>query len=210
MDQNRDWKPIAALVLAGLALFVALGGSRNDREIGVAPQPIIVQPAAPSTGGVTPPVITMPAPAAPQMPYGAHHWGGGGGFALIPLLFLVLIGVLVFRVIGRGRHGWGRPGWHGGPSGGPGQPQQPPFQGQYPPQQPQGQGQYPPQQAQGQYPPQQAPFQGQYPQYPRGQAYGGYPQGEQPQQPQQPQPGQQTQAMDAQDDITRPEGSGEY
>ena len=210
MDQNRDWKPVAALILAGLALLVALGGTRGyDREqVGGVPQQIIVQPAAPQpgpAGGATAPVITVPgAQTNPTRGWGGWHGGGHifPFFPLIPLLFLAGLLFLVFRVIGPRRYGWGGPGWYsrpwGGPQGGPGPgPQAPPY-GQPYGQQPEGQGQ--------------------------GQPYVGYPQGQpqqgqqwqQPQQPQRPEQGQQgqqgqsTHVMDAQGDITRPEGSGDY
>ena len=82
MDQNRDWKPVAALVLAALALFVALGGARDrgNDQVSAVPQQIIVQPAAPSTGqtgGAVAPQIVLPAPPADV----THAWGGwaGGG-----------------------------------------------------------------------------------------------------------------------------------
>ena len=118
MDQNRDWKPAVALILAGLALFIALGGTRSyrDDQASAVPQQIIVQPAAPSTGSTgttTAPVITVPA-----APTGVTHaWGGWHGgspiFALFPLLFLAGLLFLLFRVIGPRRHGWGGPGWYG-------------------------------------------------------------------------------------------------
>src|SRR6478672_8577126 len=185
MDQNRDWKPVAALILAGLALFVALGGTRGyggDEARGV-PQQIIVQPAAPPSGapgGTTAPVIGVP--VAPQgVAPGLGGWHSGRHFspffALFPLLLLAGLLFLVFRVIAPRRYGWGGPGWYGrqwgGPQGGPGAgPQAPPYG------QPYGQG------PQGQR---------------QGQSYVGYPQGQQPQQgqqwqqPQQPQQGQQWQ-----------------
>src|SRR5438105_4250736 len=117
MDQNRDWRPIAALVLAGLALLVALGGSRgygND-QVSTAPQQIIVQPVAPSTGTTAPvaPVITVPG----NQPYATHAWGGWRGgwpiFPLFPLLFFAAVIFLAFRVFGHRRYGWGGPGWYG-------------------------------------------------------------------------------------------------
>src|SRR5262245_61896572 len=120
MDQNRDWKPAVALILAGLALFVALGGSRGYGTDQAAPQPIIVQPAAPvapAGGGMTAPVITVPGTQA----YAPHAWGGWhGGLPIFPLLFLAGIVFLLFRVIGPRRYGWGGPGWYGRPWGGPG------------------------------------------------------------------------------------------
>src|SRR5438876_7581773 len=140
MDQNRDWKPLAALVLAGLALLIALGGTRGygSDQASSVPQQIIVQPAAPSTGptgGTTAPVITVPGGQA----YDAPAWGGWHGgrhifpfFPLFPLLLLVGLLFLVFRVIGPRRHGWGGPGWYGrqwgGPPGAPGPgPPAPPY-----------------------------------------------------------------------------------
>ena len=65
MDQNRDWRPAVAIILAGLALFVALSGGpgRGNDQASAVPQQIIVQPAAPSTGttgATTAPVITVP------------------------------------------------------------------------------------------------------------------------------------------------------
>ena len=197
MDQNRDWKPLAALILAGLALFVALSGARgygNDQASAV-PQPIIVQPVAPQGGVTAPaPAPVAPAPVAPAQ--SGHFWGGWRGghgfpfFPLIPLLFLGGLIFIAFKVIGRRRYGWGGPGWYGRPWGGPGAGPGP--QG---PQGPQGP---PPGQPYQQYPPQWGPGPGQ------NQPYWGY-----PQQGQQPQQGQPTQATDAHGDITRPEGSGE-
>lgn len=114
MDDNRDWKLIAALILGGLALFVALGGNHrfgND-DPGVAQQQVILQPVAPVTvpaAGTTAPVIVMP----PAQPNGNHFFGGWGehnGFPLVPLLFLGGIVFLVFRMSGRRRYGWGGPG----------------------------------------------------------------------------------------------------
>ena|SRR5687767_11886977 len=183
MDQNRDWKLIVALALAGLALFVALGGprGRGDGYVSAPPQQIIVQPVAP-TGGTTAPVVTVPGTYTGV----SHAWGGhggwGGGFSIFPLLFFGGLVFLAFWVFGRNRHRWGGPGGYGRPWGGPGPgPQGPPQAQQY-----------------AQYPPQYAPTQGQYP------PSVGHAQGEQPQQ------GQPTQGMDAHGDITRPERSGEY
>ncbi len=182
MDQNRDWKLTAALVLAGLALFVALGGARghgND-QVSMIPQQIIVQSVAPSTGttgGTTAPLVTVPGTQTDA----AHTWGGWRGgwpiFPFFPLLFLAGFVFLAFRLMGHRRYGWGGHGhgggWYGRPYGGPGPgPQAQPYE-QYP---------------QGQ-----------------GQPYGGYPQG---QQHQQGQPTQATDSTDAHGDITRPQGSG--
>jgi len=208
MDQNRDWKPVAALVLAALALFVALGGARNrgNDQVSAVPQQIIVQPAAPpsaQTGGAVAPQAVLPVP-----PVGATQaWGGwagggpGGGhriffpLLLFPLLLFAGLALLAFKVAGRRRYGGGGPGWYGRPWGpGPG-PQGPP---------------------QGQPYEQYQQYQ-QYPQYSQGygpgQPYGGYyPQGQQPQQPQQPPQGQPPQTSgptdDAHGDITRPQGNG--
>src|SRR5438105_4786756 len=106
MDQNKDWKPIAALALAALALLVALGGQRGygNNPASAVPQPIIVQPAAPSTGstgGGTAPIITMPG----AQPYAPQGWGGGAGwrggwhmFPLLPLLFLAGLIFVAFRL----------------------------------------------------------------------------------------------------------------
>ena len=205
MDQNRDWKPVAALVLAALALFVALGGARDrgNDQVSTLPQQIIVQPVAPSTGqtgGTVAPQVILPAPPADN----THAWGGwagggpGGGhrfffpLLLFPLLLLAGLALLAFKVMGRRRYGGG-PGWYGRPWGpGPG-PQGPP-QGQ-------------PYEHYQQYQ--------QYQQYPQGygpgQPYGGgyYPQGQPPQQPQQGQPPQASGPNDdAHGDITRPQGTG--
>ena len=197
MDPNRDWKSIAALALAGLALFVALG-AWHGRDNGYAnsqasaiPQQIIVQPAAPSTGptgGGTAPVITVPS-AQPGANQGWGGWGwraGRGGapvFLFFPLLLVAGVVFLAFFVMGRRRHGWGGPGWYGrpwyGPGPGPG-PQTPPY-GQPYEQYPQGQRQ--------------------------GQPYGGYPQGQPPQQGYPPQQG--SDSADAHGDITRPQRNGE-
>ncbi|HST05347.1 MAG TPA: hypothetical protein VLQ48_11500 [Chloroflexia bacterium] len=189
MDQNRDWKPIAALVLAGLALLVALGGARGyNSQAMMPPQPIIVQPVAPSPGGTGAPIApVITAPTAPQQP--GHAWGWGGGhmfpfFPIIPLLFLAGFIFLIFRVLGHRRYGWGGPGGYGRPWGGPGPGPQGPSQGQ--PYQ-----QYPPQYGQGQAP---------------QQPYGNYPQ--QPAQGQQAQQGQPPHADDTHGDITHPEGGG--
>src|SRR6478672_10467344 len=100
MDQNRDrdWKPIAALVLAGLALFIALGGSRNDQSRAV-PQQIIVQPAAPSAAApVAPAVPAAPVITLPDSQIGSSHaWKGGWPlFACFPLLFLAGLIFLLF------------------------------------------------------------------------------------------------------------------
>jgi hypothetical protein len=189
MDQDKDWKPIAALVLAGLALAVALGGGRSgtasNDQVSTVPQQIIIQPIVPSTG--TSGGTTAPAVAVPEaQTHAPHAWGGSRAgfpiFCLFPLLLLGGLAFLAFRKMGSRRHGWGGPGWYNHPWGGPGPgPQGPPnqhYQGQY---------QYPPQYAQGQ-----------------GQPYEGYPQGGQPQQGQQAQPNQST---DAQGDITRPQGT---
>lgn len=199
MDQNRDWRPIAAIVLAGLALFVALSGARgggND-QVSAVPQQIIIQPGASSggtAGGVT---VPAPALAVPQTNV-APAWGGPAGwhrgfpiFALFPLLIFAALAFVAFRAIGRRRAwGWGGPGWHGGQWGGPGGGPGP--QGPHGPQGP------PPAHPYWQYPPQHGQGYGQHPQY------GGYPQ---PQQGQQPQPPQPPQPTDANGDITRPEGN---
>ena len=183
MDQNRDWKLIVALVLGGLALLIALGGQRGygNNQANPVPQQIIVQPVAPSTGGTggtTAPVIPVP----DAQPYARHHWGGAWPvFAFFPCLFFLGLIFLVLLVIGRGRRGWGGPGWYGRPWGGPGPGPGPGPQG----------------------PPQGQPY-GQYPQG-QGQPYQGYPQGQQPQQGQ-----QSNQAPDAGGDITSPERSGDY
>src|SRR5687768_10558434 len=94
MDQNRDWKPIIALALAGLALFIALGGprGRGNEYAGVAPQQIIVQPVAPAGGAVAPvaPVVTVPGAYTGV----AHTWGGGHHFN--PFFPLLIFGGLIF------------------------------------------------------------------------------------------------------------------
>jgi hypothetical protein len=212
MDQNRDWKPVAALVLAALALFVALGGARgrDNDQVSAVPQQIIVQPAAPpsaQTGGAVAPQAVLPVPPADN----THAWGpwAGGGpggshrfffpLLLFPLLLFAGLALLAFKVAGRRRYGGGGPGWYGRPWGpGPG-PQGPPQGQPYE--------QYQQYQQYQQYP--------QYPQgYGQGQPYGGgyYPQGQQPQQPQQPPQGQPPQANgpadDTHGDITRPQGNG--
>lgn len=110
-------------------------------------------------------------------------------FPFFPLLFLGGLIFLAFRVLGPRRHGWGGPGWYGGPPYSPGPGPQAPPQGQ--PYQ-----QYPPP-----YPAQYAQGQGQ------NQPNASHPQGEQPQQGQQ---GQPTRAIDTDGDITRPEGSRDY
>jgi hypothetical protein len=190
MDQNKDWKPVAALVLAGLALFVALSGARgrDNDYVSTVPQQIIVQPAPPAQSqnpGVPGGAIVLPA-SVPAEAAHSHTWGAWRGgwpaFPLFPLLFVAGLIFLALKVFGR--RGWGGPGWYGRPWGGPGPgpqapPNAPPYQHPYQ--------QYPPQYAQGQ---------GQQ----QGQPYGGYPQGQQPQQ------GQPTQATDTHGDITRPEG----
>ena len=197
MNQDKDWKPWVALVLAGLALFVALTGSSRGRsgttgsgQVGTVPQQITIQPVVPSTGttgATTAPAVVVPG-AQTHVP---HAWGGSRHgfpiFALFPLLLLGGLAFLAFRKMGSRRHGWAGPGWYNSPWCGPGpgpSPQAPPYQQQY-----QGQYQYPPQYAQGQ-----------------GQPYWGYPHGGQPQQGQQ---GQPSQATDAQGDITRPQGTVE-
>ena len=190
MDQNRDWRPIAALVLAGLALFVALGGGRgrDDVQVSAVPQQIIVQPAPPAQSqnpGMPGGAIVLP--AVPSEPVGhTHPWGHkGGGWYVFPFIWLLLVGGLIFLALKMFRQrGWGGPGWYGRPWGGPGPgPQAPPNAPPY-------------QQPYQQYPPQYAQGQGQQQEQP----YGGYPQGQQPQQ------GQPTQATDTHGDITRPEG----
>ena len=190
MDQNRDWTPIAALVLAGLALFIALSGPRGygSDEVRTVPQPIIVQPAAPSGGAPAPQVIVPSAPPEAEHTWGAWR-GGWPPCPLFPLIFLAGLAFIAYKVLGRRGYGWGGPGGYGRPWGGPG------------PQGSQGPPNAPHQQPYQQYPPQYG--QGQQPQ--QGQPYGGYPQG---QQPQQGQPTHSTQADDAHGDITRPEGDG--
>jgi hypothetical protein len=184
MDQDRDWRPIVALVLAGLALFVALGGGRgrDDVQVSAVPQQIIVQPAPPAQSqnpGVPGGAIVLPATVPAEAAH-AHTWGSWRGgwpaFPLFPLLFVAGLIFLALKVFGR--RGWGGPGWYGRPWGGPGPgPQAPPNA-----------------------PPYHQPYQQYPPQYAQGQPYGGYPQG------QQPQHGQPTQATDTHGDITRPEG----
>jgi hypothetical protein len=208
MDQNKDWRPMAALVLAGLALFVALSGGRggDNAQVSAVPQQIIVQPAAPSTAPSGGALAPAPAPVAPAITApgdqgpGTQAWRGwrGGGWPIFPIFPLLFLAGLIFvasKLIRRSRYGWGGPGWYGRPWSGPGPgPQEPPYGHNY--------GQYPPQ-----YPPQ-----GQ------NQPYSGYPQGQQPPQAQQgqgqgqgqqPQQGQPTQSIDPHGDITRPEGNGE-
>jgi hypothetical protein len=197
MDQNKDWKPLVALVLAGLALFIALGGARgrDNGQVSAVPQQIIVQPVAPpasQTGGTAAPQVILPAPPV-DTAHGWGRWGGAGGgshiFLIFPLLLLAGLAFLAFKVMGRRRYGGG-PGWYVRSWGGPGPG----------PQGPQGQ-------AYGQYQ--------QYQQgYGPGQPYGGYPQGPQPApppygQPPQPQPQQPMNMPDDHGDITRPQGSGE-
>src|SRR3954471_13837545 len=95
-ERNRDWKPIAALVLAGLALFVALSGrwslsmsGGSDNQVGQAyiqPIPPVVQmmptvvPAAPMPQ--MPQMNVPPVPPAVEQHFwqgtGASHWGPFG------------------------------------------------------------------------------------------------------------------------------------
>ena len=195
MDQNRDWRPIVALVLGGLAIFLAFRGPRAGEENGqvgtVQPQVIIVQPAAPANGaGVVAPAPVVVAPAPQTNTAHSYGWGRGSGspfFCIFPLLLLGGLAFLAFRVMGNYRRGWGGPGgWGGGHWGGPGPGQQGPPHG-----------------SQGQYPPQQG---GQ-----NQQSYSNYPQGYQPQQP--PQAAQSGQGQptqwtgEAHGDMTRPEGT---
>jgi hypothetical protein len=190
MDQNRDWRPIVALVLGGLAIFLAFRGPRGGEENGqvgtVQPQVIIVQPAAPANGaGVVAPAPVVVAPAPQTNAAHSYGWGRGSGspfFCIFPLLLLGGLAFLAFRVMGNYRRGWGGPGHWGGH--GPGQ-------------------QGPPHGSQGQYPPQQVSQ--------NQQSYSNYPQGYQPQQPPQaaqPGQGQPTQwTGEAHGDMTRPEGT---
>jgi hypothetical protein len=158
MDNNRDWKPIIALALAGLALFIALGGPRGGNGYpAAAPQQIIVQPAAPS-GGATAPVVAVPgAYTGVAQPWGGPGWGGGHHHfnPFFPILFFGGLIFLAFWLFGRNRRRWaGGYGGNGGPCGGPGPgpgPQGPPHgqaYGQYPPQNPQPQQPQQPQQGQ--------------------------------------------------------------
>jgi len=106
MERNRDWKPIAALVLAGLALFVALGGrwsinfsnEPGNQVAQAVPMPVApqmqVQPAVPPGTDTDPGKVFPTMPQKPQMPQapqvqvpdnpnfqfgpGYRGWGGPG------------------------------------------------------------------------------------------------------------------------------------
>jgi hypothetical protein len=124
MDNNRDWKLIVALALAGLALLIAISGPRGraDGYVGAAPQQIIVQPAAP-TGGTTAPVVTVPgAYTGVSHTWGSPGgWGGGHHFSpFFPLLFFGGLIFLAFWLFGRSRHRWGGPSGYGVATADPG------------------------------------------------------------------------------------------
>src|SRR5690348_4664117 len=95
MDKNRDWKPIAALVLAGMALFVALsgrwsismsGGADNQQvqafRVETAPQPFMqVAPTVVPPQSVNPgPGFMQTMPGMPQAPQVEQHFWGGSHF----------------------------------------------------------------------------------------------------------------------------------
>jgi hypothetical protein len=149
MERNTDWKLPAALILAGLALFVALSGRGSTSSMPFpssgqgmgAPgtgQTIIVQNNQPpgvtgnsSSGGSIP---AVPAPAAPSIQPGvpgavAPHFGFGYGFghggSIFRFLVFALLLFLIFRFFRRRRWGSYPGGWGPGPwRGQPGQPGQ--------------------------------------------------------------------------------------
>src|SRR5947209_5523961 len=96
MEHNRDWKGIAALVLAGLALFVALGGRISFPDQGPSNQVVFVggssqaqdpggQQVAPNSQAfpnAIPPVPqqAVPQPQQPQAPNIQQAPSGPGPF----------------------------------------------------------------------------------------------------------------------------------
>ncbi|MDQ6693948.1 MAG: hypothetical protein M3014_05960 [Chloroflexota bacterium] len=192
MQRNTDWKLPAALILAGLALFVAIGGRSMSPFMGGDRNPAIVINANGDQGGSAnaAPAPTVVAPSSPApMPgrFGYERGFGRGGFGspfgfILPLLFIFL----AFRFLVGRRH-WHRRGpdgyWQGPGSGWQGGPQQGPS---------------------GQQPPQQQAWQGgpQPSGYPQQQGWQGGPQSaqaqqQQPQQQQAPHQGQATQPHQA-------------
>lgn len=209
-ERNRDWKPIAALVLAGLALFIALsgrwsismsGGTANQEvqafrldappyvqvmptAVPAKPDPGLM-PQAPQMPGMTiqPPVIEKHFWQGPQPEYWGPFGGAAGGRLFRSVFFVLFAGLLIFiglKLLRRNRYRPWGQTW-GGPQGGP-----PPG--------------YPP----PGYPPQGYPSQGYPPQgYWYGPPYQGAPQ---------PPPAQPPQQAEGQGplqngDITRPESS---
>jgi hypothetical protein len=212
IDRNRDWKPIAALVLAGLALFIALsgrwsismsGGTANQEvqafSVGAPsfaqPQPTVVPPK-PAQGfmqdvpgapdlKMQPPAIEQHFWQGPQHEYWGPFGGAAGGRLFRGVFFGLFALLLIFIGLKLLRRNRFRPwGQTWGPPG-------PPPPG------------YPPQG----YPPAGAPWQGYPPQGYQGYGYGPPYQGapQPPPPPAQPEQGQQGPFQNG--DITRPEGS---
>jgi hypothetical protein len=147
MERNTDWKVPVALILAGLALFVALNGRDASPGTGGGQSPAIVingndasQPRiVVGNSGTEGSANVAPAPnvpaSAPGVPYGyadARHFGFGHGwsfFPCFPLIGLALLLFFFFRFSGRRnwqRYAHGAGPWQGhqgqqGPGPQPGQ-----------------------------------------------------------------------------------------
>jgi hypothetical protein len=151
MDGNSRWQGWAALALAGLALFIALGGRQQPAYVMQAPavQAVPAAPAAPGQFDQRGPAFEGRGPGfyAERRPVfedrgpGFHgqrgHWGYGRPHGFGPFGFLfgivkfvgfLLLGFLLLKLLSRRfgwRRHWGGPPWAYGPHGHPGQPGQP-------------------------------------------------------------------------------------
>jgi hypothetical protein len=113
MERNTDWKGPVALILAGLALFVALNGHDASPVSGGGQSPAIVingndasQPRIViGNSGTEGTANVAPIPNVPAAVPGAPHFGHGRGvpffFCLFPLIGLALLLLFFFRFSGR-------------------------------------------------------------------------------------------------------------
>ncbi|MDQ5824080.1 MAG: hypothetical protein M3441_07690 [Chloroflexota bacterium] len=89
MERNHDWKAPVALVLAGLALFIALGGRdafnfpqrTANVMVELAPHPVEAVPFMRPEVFPAAPLAPTVVPARPQMP--ESRFFGQGGFATV-------------------------------------------------------------------------------------------------------------------------------
>lgn len=134
MEKNTDWRVPVALILAGLALFVAINGRNASPFMGGNGSPAIVisggessQPRIVVGSGDSGSSVAVAPPPAPNTYYAPERQFGFGHrlpiFAIFPFIGLALLLFFVFRFSGR-RDSWQRHA-HGPSGGGQWQSQQP-------------------------------------------------------------------------------------
>lgn len=133
MERDRDWKAPVALVLAGLALFIALGGRDaldfaprpGNTVVYLEPHPVEAMPFPemfPVAPTVVPPMPAMP-PVGDARGFGpsggfgtitydshdGHYWGGwrrwfGGMPPIMPVILALALVFLGWRLLSQNRN----------------------------------------------------------------------------------------------------------